>query len=145
MLHSCWKIIDCPICKSCVQKSYRIVLTFTINEKHWNSPIEQSMQEFLRCSFLVKQWQQNNLLEYKDNWMPQMEKCFHRTSIFPHPIPICSPSKHTTDHLVLKKYTRSFYGKIIPSMACNLSLYTGLALTMKDVCSFNIPNSKHIE
>lgn len=33
-----------------------------IKEKHWNYPIKQGMQ-----GFCFEQWEQNNLLEYKDN------------------------------------------------------------------------------
>ena len=65
-------------------------------------------KNFYVVLFFVKQWEQNNLLEYKDRAlmsMPLMEKrgYFHRISIFPHPISIWCRSKHTIGHLVKKK------------------------------------------
>ena len=46
---------DCPTCNSYIQKSYKIVLGFTmINEKHENSPVEQGMQGFCVVGSFVK-------------------------------------------------------------------------------------------
>lgn len=97
---------DCSTCNSYVQKSYKIVLGFTMIKEKTLKLSNQTRYARFFCRFF-KQWEQNNLLEYKDKRrrsMPLTEKgaFFTEPVCFSHPISIKCWSKHTIGHLVKK-------------------------------------------
>ena len=96
-----------PTYNSCIQRRDKVLLGFTmINETLNILQSNKICKGFYVVLFFVKQWEQNNLPEHKDNWMsmPLMEKggIFTEPVFFPIPSPFVV-SQNTPLIILLKK------------------------------------------